>query len=69
MCEYAILKEGYKDVVVCRATNMLCTLCVLGNAKTYNEAKAKERGETAGWFLFDRHSNGRFIKITEEGEK
>ena len=66
MCEYAVYEDG--KLIECTASGGLCTLCVLGNNKTYNEAKVKERGETAGWFLFARHSNGRFIKITEEGD-
>lgn len=41
MCEYQVFNPN-DDLPVCTVNNELCTLCVLGNAKTYNEAKEKE---------------------------
>lgn len=37
MCEYAIVEEN--KPLICEYTKKPCTLCVLGNADTYNEAK------------------------------
>lgn len=40
MCEYQrINPNNEKELPICTANNELCTFCVLGNAKTYNEAK------------------------------
>ena len=40
MCEYAIAEEN--KPFMCEYTKKLCTLCVLGNADTYNKAKEKD---------------------------
>ena len=40
MCEYAIAEEN--KPFMCEYTKKLCTLCVLGNADTYNKAKENE---------------------------
>ena len=43
MCEYAIVNDS--EMPICEYTKTLCTLCVLGNGNTYNEAvKATEKG-------------------------
>lgn len=42
MCEYQrINPNNEKDLPLCVANNKTCTFCVLGNAKTYQEAKEK----------------------------
>ena len=44
MCEYQKINPGdEKFLTICTVDNMFCTLCVLGNAETYNEAKQKEK--------------------------
>ncbi len=44
MCDFAKINEN--NVYICEYTKSLCTLCVLGNGKTYKEAvKAAEKGE------------------------
>lgn len=43
MCEY--VKFNDKGLPICAYNNEICTLCVLGNTKTYNEAKEKENGK------------------------
>ena len=40
MCEYVRFND--KEIPICTYTNEICTLCVLGNSKTYNEIKEKE---------------------------
>lgn len=40
MCEYQRVDEG--KLPMCEYTKKECTLCVLGNARTYEEAKRKE---------------------------
>lgn len=40
MCEYQRIKEN--ELPMCDYTKSLCTLCVLGNRKTYEEAQAHE---------------------------
>lgn len=42
MCDYAIVKEG--EMTICEYTKSLCTLCVLGNGKTYKEATRAVEG-------------------------
>lgn len=42
MCEYQRFTEEDK-FPMCEHTKGLCTLCVMGNAKTYNDAKEAER--------------------------
>ena len=42
MCEYQRI-NGEETLPICDVDNKICTLCVLGNAKTYNEAKKKEK--------------------------
>lgn len=43
MCEYQrINPDNLKDMPMCTVNNKLCTFCVLGNAKTYDEAKRRE---------------------------
>ena len=43
MCEFQRVKEN--ELPMCVYTKSLCTLCVLGNGNTYNEAvKATEKG-------------------------
>ena len=43
MCEYQIYNPNEKEQFpTCEITNELCTFCILGNAKTYNEAKEAE---------------------------
>lgn len=43
MCEYQrVYFDGVHSVSRCIATKGLCTLCVLGNGKTYKEAKERE---------------------------
>lgn len=44
MCKYLIVKEE-GVMPECEFTKSLCTLCVLGNAKTYKEAEEAERKE------------------------
>lgn len=44
MCKYQLIKEEGK-MPECEFTKSLCTLCVLGNAKTYKEAEEAERKE------------------------
>lgn len=47
MCEFQILKtspEGEELPPKCDYTGSLCTLCVLGNAKTYKEALEHKKG-------------------------
>ena len=41
MCEYVRFND--KELPICTYNNELCTLCVLGNSKTYNEIKEKEK--------------------------
>lgn len=41
MCEYQKVTEG--ELPVCEYTGRECTLCVLGNSRTYNQAKINER--------------------------
>lgn len=41
MCEYQIFHET--GLPMCRYTKSLCTLCVLGNGKTYEEAVKAEK--------------------------
>ena len=44
MCEYQrINPDDEKSLPICTVDNKVCTLCVFGNAKTYNEAKQKEK--------------------------
>lgn len=44
MCEYMRINPNEKEQFpTCEINNELCTLCVMGNAKTYNEAKERER--------------------------
>ena len=46
MCEYQRINPDNESALpICIVNNKLCTLCVLGNAKTYNEAKEKEEKE------------------------
>ena len=40
MCEY--VKFNDKELPICSFDNELCTVCVLGNSKRYNEIKEKE---------------------------
>lgn len=43
MCKYQIFPYG--DMPICEYTKKTCTICVLGNNKTYEEAeKAKMKG-------------------------
>lgn len=42
MCDYA--KRNENNVLICEYTKTLCTLCVLGNRKTYEEAKKALKG-------------------------
>ena len=43
MCEYQTFNPNDDNSLpICEVNNELCTLCVLGNAKTYEEARAKE---------------------------
>ena len=37
MCEYCVIPEN--GLPMCEHTKELCTLCVLGNRKTYEKAK------------------------------
>ena len=46
MCEYARHPMDMFGMPTCEYTKELCTLCVMGNAKTYKEAKEAERKET-----------------------
>ncbi len=44
MCEYQrINPNNPKELPMCAVDNKLCVYCILGNAKTYNEAKEKEK--------------------------
>lgn len=43
MCEY--VKFNDKELPICTYNNEICTLCALGNGKTYKEAKEKESGK------------------------
>ena len=44
MCEYQRINPNNENSLpICTVNNDICTLCVLGNAKTYNEAKQKEK--------------------------
>ena len=40
MCEYARFNDN--GLPICLINKELCTLCVIGNSKTYNEIKEKE---------------------------
>jgi hypothetical protein len=43
VCEYQRINPDNENAPpMCTATGKFCTCCVLGNAKTYNEAKEKE---------------------------
>lgn len=44
MCKYAIVLEGDYPPV-CKYTNKLCTWCILGNSKTYEEAEKNEQSK------------------------
>lgn len=46
MCEYAKFPIDMFGPPVCEYTKGLCTLCVMGNAKTYKEAKQAEKALT-----------------------
>lgn len=46
MCEYARHPMDMFGMPICEHTKELCTLCVMGNAKTYKEAKEAERKES-----------------------
>ena len=46
MCEY-IISEPNK-LPICKYTKDKCTLCVLGNAKTYKEANEKNKENNNG---------------------
>lgn len=40
MCEYQTFNpDNDKELPTCIVTNDFCTLCVFGNANTYNKAK------------------------------
>ena len=44
MCEYQRHSDKkLKGIPICIYTNKPCTLCVLGNADTYNKAKEAEK--------------------------
>lgn len=47
MCEFQriVFEPNKKNLLMCDYTKEECTLCVLGNAKTYNEA-INQRSET-----------------------
>ncbi len=40
MCEYQRIRDG--KMPLCVVNNADCTFCVLGNMKTFNEAKKNE---------------------------
>ena len=42
MCKYVVIKEE-GVVPECGYTKSLCTLCIMGNSKTYKEAEEAER--------------------------
>lgn len=42
MCKYQSFNE--KDLPMCEYTQKPCTLCVLGNCNTYNEAEKMKGG-------------------------
>ena len=44
MCKYQLIKED-GNLPECEYTKSFCTLCVLGNAKTYKEAEKAERND------------------------
>jgi hypothetical protein len=44
MCKYQIFFDG--EIPMCEYTKKPCTICVLGNSKTYEEAEAKMKGES-----------------------
>lgn len=48
MCEYARYPMDMccREIPICEHTKELCALCVMGNAKTYKEAKEAERKES-----------------------
>lgn len=48
MCEYAKFPIDMLGPPVCEYTKGLCTLCVMGNAKTYKEAKEAEKSGRKG---------------------
>lgn len=41
MCEYVRFND--KNIPICKYNNELCTLCVMGNSKRYNEINKKEK--------------------------
>lgn len=43
MCEYLMAKEDENSLLKCSVTGDLCTLCILGNALWYNQAKESEK--------------------------
>lgn len=43
MCQYAIVSN--KGLIKCDYTKKLCTLCILGNGKTYKEAEQALKGD------------------------
>lgn len=44
MCKYAVVLEGDYPPI-CKYTNDVCTLCILGNSKTYEEAEKNEQSK------------------------
>ena len=46
MCEYQrINPDNPLSLPLCVASNGLCTYCIFGNKKAYNEAKEKEKND------------------------
>ena len=43
MCKYQTINES--GIRMCEYTKKLCTLCVFGNGKTYEEAEKEEQKE------------------------
>lgn len=45
MCPYALLKENKNGTttIMCEPKKEMCTLCVMGNSKTYKEIEKSER--------------------------
>ena len=43
MCQYQIFHEG--EMPISKHTKSFCTLCVLGNGKTYKEAEEAKKSE------------------------
>lgn len=43
MCEFQRVTNSKEELFLCEYTKRYCTLCVLGNAKTYLEAKEAQK--------------------------